>query len=127
MKRFAILSLLIILVRIISFSQITSTDSIVCITPEQLKITNLIFAEHSKLKYENYLLYKQVDAYRLDNQYLDSINQLQLQKYNNIVNSYENQIIDLNKSLEDSNRSIKIWKIGGITIGAGLLLWLILK
>ena len=127
MRRFVILSLLIALVKITSFSQITLTDSIVCITPEQLKITNLIFAEHSKLKQENYLLCKQVDAYRLDNQYLDSINQLQLQKYNNIVNSYENQIIDLNKSLEDSNRSVKIWKIGGITIGAGLLLWLILK
>lgn len=127
MKRFAILSLLIILVRIISFSQITLTDSIVCITPEQLKTTNLIFAEHSKLKYENYLLSKQVDTYRLDNQYLDSINQLQLQKYNDIVNSYENQITDLNRSLEDSNRSVKVWKIGGITIGVGLLLWLILK
>lgn len=127
MKRFVILFLLIILVRIISFSQITLTDSIVCITPEQLKITNLIFAEHSKLKYENYLLSKQIDTYKLDNQYLDSINQLQLQKYNNIVSSYENQIMDLNKSLDKSNRSIKMWKIGGITIGAGLLLWLILK
>lgn len=127
MRRFVILSLLITLVRITSFSQITLTDSIVCITPEQLKITNLIFAEHSKLKQENYLLYKQVDAYRLDNQYLDSINQLQLQKYNDIVSSYESQITDLNRSLEDSNRSVKIWKIGGITIGAGLLLWLILK
>ena len=127
MKRFIILFLLITLVRIISFSQITSTDSIVYITPEQLKITNLIFAEHSKLKYENYLLNKQIHLYKLDNQYLDSINQLQLQKYSDIINSYEVQVTNLNKSLDNTNKSFQIWKIGSITVGVGLILWLILK
>ena len=127
MKRFIILFLLITLVRIISFSQITSTDSIVYITPEQLKITNLIFAEHSKLKYENYLLNKQIHLYKLDNQYLDSINQLQLQKYSDIINSYEVQVTNLNKSLDNTNKSFQVWKIGSITVGVGLILWLILK
>lgn len=127
MKRFIILFLLIILVRITSFSQITLTDSIVYITPEQLKITNLIFAEHSKLKYENYLLNKQIHLYKLDNQYLDSINQLQLQKYSDIINSYEVQVINLNKSLDSTNKSFQVWKIGSITVGVGLILWLILK
>lgn len=49
----------------LSFSQDMSQktqDSLIIITPKQLKITNLIFAEHSELKKERPLLLKQIEG-----------------------------------------------------------------
>ena len=53
-----------------SFSQNTSfpkvtEDSLVVITPAQLKLTNLIFLEHNNLKIENELLNQKIDNYKL--------------------------------------------------------------
>ena len=40
-------------------------DSLVVITPQQLKASNLIFLEHKKLKLERFELNKQLTSYEL--------------------------------------------------------------
>lgn len=100
------------------------------ITPNQLKETNLIFAEHGKLLVENSLLVKQIKNLETSYSILsktDSLRVLQLNNYKELAKSYDSQITDLNKRLEKKEKSLLVWEIGGITISAGLLLWLILK
>lgn len=60
-------------------------DSLIVITPKQLKSTNLIFLEHKKLKLEKVELIKQVDSYALLTANLakaDSLRKLQLERAN---------------------------------------------
>lgn len=60
-------------------------DSLIVITPKQLKSTNLIFLEHKKLKLEKVELIKQVDSYALLTANLakaDSLRKLQLKRAN---------------------------------------------
>ena len=134
MKRFTILFLLILLARTISFSQNISNgilqDSLVIITQTQLKQTNLIFAEHSKLLKENKLLIQQVDNYILENNILlknDSIRVLQIKNYQDINKDYYNEINRLNFQLKKKKTAMLGLEIGGITITVGLVLWLLLK
>lgn len=95
-------------------------DSIVSITPTQLKETNLIFAEHHKLLIENQLLSEQLNNYKEDNKFLiktDSVRQAQLKTYK-----------DWNESVtKNLNKTLLFWKIGGITISVGLLVLLLVK
>lgn len=110
-----------------SFSSTISSgiekDSIVSITPAQLKETNLIFAEHHKLLIENQLLSEQLNNYKEDNKLLikaDSIRQAQIKTYKNWNES-------LTKNLNKKNKTLFLWKIGGITVSSGLLLLLLIK
>ena len=60
-------------------------DSLIVITPKQLKSTTLIFLEHKKLKLEKVELIKQVDSYALLTANLakaDSLRKLQLERAN---------------------------------------------
>lgn len=98
-------------------------DTIVSITPAQLKETNLIFAEHHKLLVENQLLSEQLNNYKEDNKLLiktDSVRQAQIKTYK-----------DWNKSLTETlnkrNKTLFFWKIGGITVSSGLLILLLVK
>ena len=126
--------LLVLLVRIMSFSQTTSNkieqDSTVLITSDQLKRTNLIFIEHEKLLKENALLYKQLDNYKVSNDLLvqtDSLRKKEIAEYKLLTESFNAEIKKLNKEIKRKDKRLLSWKIGGITISSGLLLWLLLK
>ncbi len=100
------------------------------ITPNQLKEANLIFVEHQKLLRENDLLFKQISNYKLDNELLlktDSLRTLQLRNYEGLTESYSLKIEQLNKEIKRKNNALLVWKVGGVTVGVGLLVWLLLK
>ena len=134
MKRITILFLTILLVRTICFSSNTSEairqGSTVSITSDQLKYTNLIFIEHKKLLEENKLLLQQVQNYKVKTDYLlttDSLRVAQISNYKLINRGYSMQIENLNKTIKKKDRAVTCWKIGGITVSIGLILFLILK
>jgi broad-specificity NMP kinase len=126
-KKLSIILLLIILMMTTSssltISKAIENDTIVTITPTQLKETNLIFAEHSKLLKENELLNSQLNNYIEENSILckiDSTRQEQLISYRKLNNS-------LNISLEKSKKKLLYWQVGGITVSLGLLVFLLIK
>lgn len=134
MKRITILFLTILLVRTICFSSNTSEairqGSTVSITSDQLKYTNLIFIEHKKLLEENKLLLQQVQNYKVKTNYLlttDSLRVAQISNYKLINREYSIQIDNLNKAIKKKDRAVTCWKIGGITVSIGLVLFLLLK
>ena len=126
-KRLLVTLLTILLATTTSSSSTISSgiekDSIVSITPAQLKETNLIFAEHHKLLIENQLLSEQLNNYKEDNKLLikaDSVRQAQIKVYEDLKES-------LTKDLNKKNKTLLFWKIGGITISSSLLLFLLTK
>lgn len=126
-KRMLVLLLTIMLATTTSFSSTIlngiENDSIITLTPSQLKQTNLIFIEHKKLLIENKLLKEQIDNYKEDNKLLiktDSIRISQINIYKDLNNS-------LNRSLKNKRKSLLFWKIGGITISSSFLLLFLLK
>ena len=134
MKKFIMLFFLILSMTTMCFSQNISNgitkDSIVLITPKQLKETNLIFVEHQKLLKENDILFKQISNYKLDNELLyktDSLKTVQLENYKMLTESYNLKIEQLNKEITKKSNMLSVYKIGGITISLGLLIWLLLK
>lgn len=134
MKRIIVLFLTIILVKTIGFSlgisEEIKQDSTVLITSDQLKYTNLIFVEHKKLLEENRLLSLQIQNYQEKANNLlktDSLRTIQIANYQNVNNVYVAQIEDLNKTINRKNKSVTCWKIGGITVSAVLVLFLLLK
>lgn len=114
-KRLTTLFIIMLTVITSSFATIYK-DTVISITPIQLKQTNLIFAEHQKLLQENKLLLKQINNYKLDNSLLirtDSLRCVQVETY---------------KKLNDVNkRTLLYWRIGGITISTSLLLLFLFK
>ena len=131
MKRITILFLTILLVRTICFSSNTSEairqGSTVSITSDQLKYTNLIFIEHKKLLEENKLLLQQVQNYKVKTNYLlttDSLRVAQMSNYKLISKEYS---IQIDKAIKKKDRAVTCWKIGGITVSIGLVLFLLLK
>lgn len=126
-KRLLMLLIVIMLGKTTSFSLTIlngiENDSVITLTPSQIKETNLIFAEHRKLLIENKLLRDQINNYKEDNQLLiksDSLRVKQIALYKNWNNS-------LNKSLKKKNKSLLFWQIGGITISTSFLLFILLK
>ena len=134
MKRITLLLLITLLVKIMCFSSNTSgvikQDSTVLITSDQLKYANLIFVEHKKLLEENRLLYQQVKNYKAKTNNLlktDSLRVAQMSNYKLINREYSIQIDNLNKAIKKKDRTVTCWKIGGITVSIGLVLFLLLK
>lgn len=134
MKKHVLAFLITLLATITAFSSNISrgieNDSIVSITSEQLKETNLIFVEHAKLLKENSLLVEQLDNYIVDVQLLeeaDSIRVLQIENYKAMMDSYQDHVKELNKEIKKKERLLLGIEIGGVTITAGLLLLLLLK
>lgn len=134
MKRSVILFLIILLAKISSFSQTTSTpienDSIVTITIDELKIANLIFIEHDSLLKEKELLDKQL------NNYLSKTNILQkrIELVSEQRDVFKEQVLveqsinnQLRKDINRKNKVIKGLTIGGVSVTIGLALFLILK
>ena len=108
-------------------------DSLVVITPQQLKASNLIFLEHKKLKLERFELNKQLTSYELltaNYAKTDSIRlqqlaraELQMQMYDEAISKQREQIAKMNKK----NKRLTTLSIGGIAISVGLLLALLIK
>lgn len=101
----------------------TENDSIITLTPSQLKQTNLIFVEHKKLLVENKLLKEQIDNYKEDNELLIKTDSIRISQ----INIYKDLNTSLNKSLKKKYKSLLFWKIGGITISSSFLLLFLLK
>ena len=108
-------------------------DSLVVITPQQLKASNLIFLEHKKLKLERFELNKQLTSYELltaNYAKTDSIRlqqlaraELQMQMYDEAISKQREQIAKMNKK----NKRLTTLSIGGFAISVALLLALLIK
>lgn len=90
-------------------------DSLVVITPQQLKATNLVFLEHKKLKLENVELRSQVSSYELTTANylrLDSLQRQQLARANTQIKLYDQamqaQNEQLDKITKKKNRLVKL-------------------
>ena len=106
------------------YSQNTST---ITITSEQLKTTNLIFAEHQKLSKTVPLLKSQITNLELINKSWeknDSVRRVQLLYYGNIIEDKNRSIEGLNKSLKKKQNIIKYGTAGSCVL---ILLCLLLK
>lgn len=106
------------------YSQNTST---ITITSEQLKTTNLIFAEHQKLSKTVPLLKSQITNLELINkswEKTDSVRRVQLLYYGNIIEDKNRSIEGLNKSLKRKQNIIKYGAAGSCVL---ILLCLLLK
>lgn len=104
-----------------------SNDTTVLITADQLKSTNLIFVEHEALIKTNALLNKQIENYKISNDLLvksDSIRKKELEEYRLYMDLFKAKV---DKEMKRKDRMLLSWKIGGITLSSGLLLWLLLK
>lgn len=98
-------------------------DSTVSITATELKYTNLIFIEHKRLLVDNSLLKVQVNNYsNLYNQQLniDNIRKEELDNCYNQINTLQNRI-------SNQDKTIKLFKIGTISVSACLLLVFLFK
>lgn len=90
-------------------------DSLVVITPQQLKATNLVFLEHKKLRLENVELRSQVSSYELTTANylrLDSLQRQQLARANTQIKLYDQamqaQTEQLDKITKKKNRLVKL-------------------
>lgn len=116
MKRYIIALLTLLLIPCISFSQNTSTptigkDSLIVITPFQLRQTNLILAEHAKLKEVNVLLNDQINnLQKINSEFVkkDSLRLKEIGIYNEKIQSDQITINNLNESLKQSMKKIRI-------------------
>lgn len=136
MRRIVILLLISLLQTTVTFSQNISyprqtNDSIVEITTEQLKQTNLIFIEHKSLKSENKELNFQIDKYKdLINNYnqQDFINRIKIQELSNYSEFANKQLAIKDKEITKLNKvknNYKVFTICGISVSVllGVLLF----
>ena len=137
MKKILLILLISLLGTTSSFSQDiypkVTKDSLIVITPQQLKRTNLIFLEHKKLLKEVNLLDTQSKSLQAVNNNLeraDSIRAIQLERCMLQVEIQDQAITSLNKTIQKKDNRIKAWKnwaIGGFAVSAGLLTILLIK
>lgn len=136
MKRNILILLVSLLIPILSFSQTTypkiTKDSLIVLTPLQLKKTNLIFVEHSKLKEENLLLREVI---LLKDSTINVMHQSENLRFNQLsdlkstTEKQQSQIEELNKALTKKTKAYKRardWAIGGCTVSLGLILLFVL-
>lgn len=57
----------------------------------------------------------------------DSLRIIQLQNYEKLSKVYSVEINNLNKEISKKNKTITAWKVGGVTVTVGLMVWLLLK
>lgn len=73
---------------------------------------------------------KQLSNYKYDNLLLsqaDSVKSLQIDNYKSLNSSYLDKINSLNEEIIKKNKVLNGWRIGGVTVTVGLVLWLLLK
>lgn len=112
---------------------INNTDTLVIITPIQLKTTNYIFAEHNKFKLENIQLNNQIISYKniqinnnnIFNEQSKKIDILMMEDSLNkvMLNQYKINLIKQNKV----KNTYKYLMIGGISISIGCILIMLIK
>jgi len=127
MKRSIILLVLSLLTAIASFTQTTYpknlNDSLVIITAEQLKQTNLIFLEHNYLTNENVLLKNKIS---LQDSLIYNYSQIDLIQKNNIIKLTE-EVDFANSKINKLEKQFKIYKpVAYISSGALITTLLIL-
>ena len=113
------MSLLLPTVAISQTTLRTTLDSTITITQRQLKITNLIFAEHNKWSSEIPILNSEILSYKsLVKNYEqgDSLNRVEL-------NLYKEKISESEKNVKSLKKKLKLTKTTGIS--GGVLLFLI--
>ena len=133
MKKYIIPFLVSLLTPIVSFSQTTYpkilNDSLIVITPLQLKQTNLIFVEHCKLKkqvpeLENKILY--LNKINKSFETSDSIKSTIIKNDSIIISIDRQHIKDLNKQITKIAKKKRNWIIGGFSLSAIFAsLWLL--
>lgn len=122
MKRLLTILFGITLVTITAFSQVISKDTVVTITPTQLKTTNLIFAEHQKLSKQVPLLQAKITNLTTINSNLVKVDSLRL----NQVNMYKQTLEGQNANIKQLKRSLKTTKyIAGGSVLTTILLAII--
>lgn len=110
-----------------------TNDSLVVITPQQLKAANLIFLEHKKLKLERFELTKQLASYELliaNHAKTDSLRVQQLDRANLQVRMYNDAISKQNEQLSKiskKNKRLTTLSIGGLSVSVVLLVILLAK
>jgi hypothetical protein len=120
-----------------SFSQTTYpkliNDSLVVITAQQLKQTNLIFLEHQYLKDVNVELKKQNKDFGTlvaNYQKTDSVRTYQLRTYGEQAKLFnakiQKQATEID-NLKQKNKTWKKWTLGGFTLSAVLLSILLIR
>lgn len=136
MKKNLLVLLISLLPMMCAFSQSTypklTQDSLVVITPSQLKATNLIFAEHRALKLEVSELNALSESYKLLSKNLTKSNTIKTQQVEQLTfyaKEADQQITlqskNINK-LTKSNNRLKLLSFGGITFGVTSLLMLLM-
>lgn len=108
-------------------------DSLIVITPQQLKATNLIFLEHKKLSLELPELRLQIASYDdLVKNYIasDTLKTAQIKrlKLHADVSEqiFQSQNVEIDMLHKEKKRAVS-WAIGGCTVSVGLLIFLLLK
>lgn len=108
---------------------INNTDTLVLITPLQLKHTNLIFVEHNALKLKVDVLTNIVTDYTYvianDNIIINNKNK-QIDILQKADSSNKQIIYNQNLQISKQKESIKWLTIGGVTISLGLLVTLLI-
>ena len=106
------------------------SDSLILITSSQLKQTNLIFAEHQKLKSMNVQINTkfglQEEISSMFNQSA-MIKDLQIANLEAINDINKSTLLNINKELNQYKKKQKLLVIGGCTISASLALLLLFK
>ena len=92
-------------------------------------LSSILLIGSSPIK-DNALLLNQIENYKdLTNTLtqVDSLRLRQIEEYSALNDKYQLQIKSLNKDIKKKNKTLLCWEIGGITVSAGLLLFLLLK
>lgn len=133
MKNLFLVFFLLVIACNYSFSQSIYQDSLVLITKQQLKLTNLIFLEHDKFKKEINLLDLQITQYK---QLIDNYRNRELE-YRNQISILTRQTASYKEDLFQSEQLIikkekrlkraKKWVIGLGCVSVGLLTCLLVN
>lgn len=135
MRKKVILFLISLLIPILSFSQDiyypkTIGDSLVVITPLQLKKTNLIFLEHRKFKLENNELRLQTDRYKQlysNCLVMDSINTSINSQLRTELLVRDEELQKQLKIVSSQKKQIRAITIGGVTVSVALLVFILCR
>lgn len=101
-------------------------DSLVIVTLDQIKKSNLIYVEHDKLSMENSELYAKIMNLNSLNKILAEQDSLRVQQ----VSAYRElneKLIKSNEHLKSKSKNLIKWTIGGFSISAVLGVLLFLK
>ena len=134
MKKILLILLISLSLPMLGFSQNTFPkivqDSMIVITPQQLKHTNLIFLEHKKLKLEILELNKKLSLQKQINDKLEESLVVQtntIENYKSMESINKDMLYRKDQEIKKYKLSAKGWMIGGISVTVVGVLLLIAK